>query len=164
MPEELQYFKEEFKSLRKIKKHLQVEQQLGLDKNWQPTEWFGADTWCRIVMDCMYDDLKLDHLRIVIDHKTGKIRAEHEQQLDLYAIGAFATAPKNITEVRAELWYLDQGEINEKIFDRADVEKLKKEWAKRAALMFKDRTFKPNPGDACRFCPYRKDKSGHCKY
>ena len=115
-------------------------------------------------MDCMYDDPKEDDLRLVIDYKTGKIRAEHEQQLDLYAIGAFATAPKNIERVRAELWYLDAGEINEKLFTRADAEKLKKSWTKRAARMLKDRTFKPNPGDACRWCPYRKDKSGHCKY
>ena len=161
LPDELKLFKLEFKNLLSLSKKLQVEQQLGLDENWQPTDWFGPKCWCRIVMDCMYD---LEKVRCVIDYKTGRVNQEkHRAQLSLYAIGAFATAPKSTTEVSTQLWYLDHGQSVCVLFKKSKLAKLKGEWERRAEPMLKDRIFNPNPGDACRWCPYAKKRGGPCK-
>ena len=72
LPKELKLFAEEFKALRKIAKHLQVEAELAFDKDWKPVGWFAYDCWCRIKVDLMYDDPYETDTRAVTDWKTGK--------------------------------------------------------------------------------------------
>lgn len=163
LPKELELFDEEFFALVKLKKHLQTEAQLGLDKNWEPCDWFDPNCWVRIVADCMYLDPKSGSL-VVIDYKTGKIKEEHKEQLSLYAIGAFAEHSPRVKQCRTELWYLSKGEIVEHTFSATDVPQLKAMWEKRAAKMLKDTSFKPTPGDSCRWCPYSNAKEGPCQF
>jgi CRISPR/Cas system-associated exonuclease Cas4 (RecB family) len=165
-PEELKLFRSEFEELRKIQKYLQVEVQWALDENWQPTSWFKSsskpDPWLRAKVDCCY--LQGDTF-VVIDHKTGRVRSEHEEQLDLYAIAAFAMSDESVKTVDARLYYLDQGEINDgNIYTRRDAERLKKEWKKKTLPMFNDRVFEPKPTKLCGWCSFSKAKGGPCSF
>jgi hypothetical protein len=163
LPEELKLFKQEFALLRKLKRLLNPQQNLALTKLWKQTDWFGADVWVRIKMDVWYDDLKKG-VRRVIDYKTGKIRDENQDQLDLYAVGASAVASPAIELIKTELWYLDQGEVREREFTRPQADALRTPWEKRVAPMLADTKFKPNPGNACRWCFFgqtaKREKGG----
>jgi CRISPR/Cas system-associated exonuclease Cas4 (RecB family) len=168
LPEELFRYEEEFKDLLKKKRILQPQQDLALTKLWTPTSWFGKDAWLRIKMDVFYDDLKTN-VRKIIDYKTGKIRIEHENQLELYAVGGLAYAAKSIKTFETELWYLDQGHTTPKVFTRAEAESLKPKWEKRVKKMLSDTTFKPNPGSNCTWCYFgqsgkKKGGPGICRF
>ncbi len=164
-PSELDKLADLFKHLYKHRKILQLELELAFDRNWDATSWFSRDAWVRIKADVMYDDPKDDSLRHIIDWKTGRYWPSHEEQLELYAIGAFLTAPPNITRVDAHLGYTKDGEIVSKTFMRADAKKLQKKWEKKAAPMLRDATFKPTPtSNQCRRCYFRKSNGGPCKF
>lgn len=162
LPKELELFEDEFKELRKNKKKLKTEGQLALNRDWKECDWFGRDCWLRVKMDVYYF-LTPTKLRM-IDFKTGKVRPEHKKQLDLYATAGFALFP-HVTHIEAELWYLDWG-VEEKLdyTRKADFKNLKKYWLKQTKKMLADVTFQENPGNACTWCDFSKEKGGPCKY
>jgi hypothetical protein len=171
LPTELQLFKKEFVDLRRHAKHLAVEQQVAVDDRWVPTDWFGRDAWLRVVFDVLYDVVTKIVVRIIIDHKTGKVYVEKNQaQLDNYAAVGFALpAQPVLTEVRTKLWYLDQGEEVVRTYKPSDAPRLRAAWEKRVAPFFADRTFKPTPSArACKPygkpCPFSKSVGGPCRY
>ncbi len=165
---ELKNYEAEFKLCRSAGKDpdavLEVEQQWGLTANWEPTSWFGKDTWCRVILDMsIYHDT---HLKMV-DHKTGRSYPKHHEQMDLYAIAGFHRFPE-AESVSGEMWYLDQHQSEVpplKIeFTRADLPRLEKSWERRAKPLLADKRFAPRPGPACRWCDYQKGKGGPCRY
>ena len=160
LPPELKLFDKEFKALKKAK--AKVEESWAFTRNWAETSWFGRDAWCRIKMDVY--DIKKKTL-IVIDHKTGKPKPDHADQLSLYALGGLLKFPE-VEEVTPELWYLDHGTKNENpvTYTRDDLEKLKKEWELKVKPMLNDKTFKPKPNYTCRYCPFSKANGGKCKF
>ena len=166
LPKSLELLDVEFKDLRKRKRTLQVEKQLAVDKSWNPVNWFAKDAWLRGVLDCMYVD---GDTLYIIDYKTGKIRLEQMQQLEIYAILGFIFGPAHITKVVCEFWYLDQGEVKEFEATRKEALKLRKKWVQRTKKMLADTTFKPTPNDKCGWCWYGQKKKaqggpGLCKF
>lgn len=159
LPEELKLFIDEFKDLRKRK--LEIESQWAVDKNWKKADWFAKNTWCRMVVDAAHTIDKTSFK--VIDYKTGKVREENKKQLGLYALGAFSRYP-HLQTVVTSLWYLDQGIEVEENFKSSQVPELKKFWIKETKAMLNDTTFAPRPNDSCRYCHYRKDNGGRCKF
>jgi CRISPR/Cas system-associated exonuclease Cas4 (RecB family) len=159
---ELKLFEQEFKLFRKVK--AKVETQWAFDKNWKVCDWFAPDCWLRLVLDAhhLFQGPHGDFLHIV-DHKTGKIREEQKEQLELYAIGGFLKFP-SAKRVKCSFWYLDQGEEVAVEFERADLPKLQKKWAAKAAPMLKDTVFAPRPNDKCRWCHWRAELGGPCKF
>jgi hypothetical protein len=100
----------------------------------------------------------------VVDHKTGKIKPqEHEIQSDLYALAGFVRFP-NIAGIVSEFWYADHGELLRITYTRDEFDSLNAEWAKRIKPMFADRKFLPRPNPLCRFCHFRRDNGGPCRY
>lgn len=169
-PGELDLFDEEFRQLRAACREgrVEVEQMLCLDQRWRVLDDpFGPSVWCRIKMDVLVLDRADDPIRAtVIDHKTGRVRDRvNDAQLELYALGAFISHP-SLEEIETELWYLDHGVIKPDaepmIFRSRDVPRLKQAWEKRVKPMLSDRTFMKQPGQACRFCPYRASRGGPC--
>lgn len=159
-PHELAMLEAEFTAARAYK--VTAEGEWAFTEQWAPTGWFDSNAWCRIKIDAQWHTTP-QHLSVV-DHKTGKIRPEeHEEQLELYSVGAFAKYPE-LKIVTAQMWYLDEGSIGSETYKRPQAAKLQKKWAKRAAPMLADRVFAPNPGNACRWCPYSKSKSGPCEF
>lgn len=156
LPKELANFKKEFMELRKSRGVL-AEEQLAFDANFKlmdlETGWFDRNAWCRVKMDLRCVTEKLMRL---IDHKTGKKKDEHRDQLEFYALVGFIIEPK-IDVVEAELWYLDvagEEKITKEKFLRKDFEKIKQRWLKRVKPMLVDTEFHPKPNPMCRFCHF----------
>lgn len=179
LPAELKAFKSEFTFLRaQYKKKISgvvVEDTWAFTKDWGESRWDDwINCWVRIKLDCAHHEDQTT--LIVTDWKTGKFRAEmneaYMEQLELYALAALMLY-EHIEVVKPRLVYLDHGVIHppsEKplIFKRADVNKLKKLWAKRVKPMLSDTVFAPKPNNFCRWCYYRasnKDAGGgQCKF
>lgn len=176
LPEELALFKAEFKRLRDQKVKV-IEESWAYRADWTQTTWNDwTGCWLRVKLDAAYINTEHNAL-VVIDHKTGKFRPDNQgdymEQLELYAVAGLTRYP-DVDVVSPRLWYLDHGRVypdpdvdeneEELEFFRKDEKPLRKKWEARVKPMFMDRTFKPTPGDACRFCHFRKSNGGPCKY
>ena len=131
--------------------------------DWTQTRWDDWDgAWCRVKLDAVVPPSK-DGVVRVIDYKTGQIK-DVPLQMELYAVAAFNVFPEAQT-VKTELWYVDHANsIIPAEFSREQFPVLQKNWEKRVKPMLSDTTFKPNPGNACRWCFFSKAKNGPCKY
>ena len=164
LPKELSQFRAEFKQLRADGGV--AEQQWAFDKVWIASDWFGSDTWLRVVADAHYfehdNDGNADTL-VVIDYKTGKKKGDgaYEDQLALYATAGFCMF--EVDTVRVELWFLDSGDIVEDTYKAREVPALKKRFEKRSARMLKDTTFAATPCFACNWCSFHAAKGGPCE-
>jgi CRISPR/Cas system-associated exonuclease Cas4 (RecB family) len=99
----------------------------------------------------------------VVDFKTGKNKPEHFMQRELYALGALHVYA-DIAKVVVEHWYLDSAQVETSVFYRDQLEALKQLWAKRTKAMLHDKRFAPRPSNACRWCHFRKENGGPCKF
>lgn len=145
------------------------ELQEGFTSDWKPATasgrdpngWFAKDTWLRIVIDVkvLYDD----HTAEVIDFKTGKMYGTNENQVELFSCAPFIKDPE-LTNVTARLWYLDSGDEVIREYSRKDYLAIKKDWTKRVKPMFVDQRWAPKPGPKCRWCHFRAENGGPCKF
>lgn len=163
LPEELKLFKKEFKHLAK-QKDVKTEDDWSFTQDWGQCRWNDWDIcWLRQKIDVHYIELK-KNLLVVVDYKTGSVKEDdHVEQRKLYAPGGLLRYP-NVTAVRAEMWYTDEGVLKGETYTRADLPALLKYWEKETRPMFADRKFQPRPGSYCSWCPYSKKKGGPCKY
>lgn len=138
-----------------------VEQQWGFTRTWQPTGWFGKDTWFRSMLDfaALYEDMSAD----VIDWKSGKQHATSEDQAELNALSLFKHF-KPATEVTTRMVYFDSGNEEVYAFVKADEEKLTAKWEAKVAPMFADTTYMARPNDRCKWCHFSKSSGGNCRY
>jgi len=164
LPNTLRRFSDEFAELRRSTR-VEVEQQWAFTADWQPTDWFASDTWCRMKVDVVAF-VKHDRKSAarIIDHKTGREREHHEKQFELYALGAFVVLPQ-IQVVLTENWYLDQGDIVDRVFEASEIDALKQLWQRRTSDMLTDRLFAAHgrPHVECRWCAFAKSKGGPCE-
>lgn len=138
-----------------------AEQALGLDKNWVVLpDWFHKSTWLRSKADAMYVH---EDILVVIDFKSGKYRVPSTDQVELYAIVGGALYPE-VTQVTAEYWYLDTGEVYSRVYTQAELLELRKKFEKRVVPMYSNTNWAPQPSMECRWCPYSKTKGGKCMY
>ncbi len=172
LPTELKLFKEEFAALKKQKVKF-IEESWTFKADWSLTNWNDwSGAWLRVKLDAAYINAEHNVL-VVIDHKTGKFsehkNAEYEEQLQLYGLSGLKKHP-TVDAVSPRLWYLDQGIIHpnpeheEIVYERKDEKYLEKLWQSKVKKMLADTTFKPTPGNACRFCHFRKENQGPCKF
>ena len=138
-----------------------IEQQWGYTRSWQPTGWFGKDTWFRNIADVavLYDDLTAD----VPDWKTGKKYGSNADQMELTAVAMFKRF-KPVKHVTARMVYLDSGEEDVAEFAKAEEPALTAKWENKVAPMFSDTVFAPRPNDKCRFCDFSRSNQGLCKF
>lgn len=182
LPVELQHFKVEFLKLKgQYKKKISgviVEDNWSFTSNWTKTQWNDwVNCWVRIKLDCAhYED---GSTLVVTDWKTGKFNlsygaSDYVEQLELYALAALLLHD-HIETVKPRLVYLDHGKIypgggqeEELTFTRADIPRLKTNWAKRVKPMMNDKIFAPKPNNMCKWCHFRasnKDNGGgQCKF
>lgn len=163
VPESCKNFANEMEELRELDPI--VEQKWGFTANWKSTGFFGHNVWLRAILDAgvVYDDGTAD----VIDHKTGKKYETNQDQVELFALVTMHKFPQ-VRSVTTRLWYLDIEDDNEKQvlidFTSKDKKGLTKKWEDRVSVMFSDELFAPRPNDKCRFCAFRRDNGGPCKY
>jgi RecB family exonuclease len=167
MPDALETFAEEFKALRELHAaspdDVLLEAEWAFDAQMNPVRWNDGRAWLRAKVDLAV--LRPGGVIQIVDHKTGGVRpAESEDQLELYGLAGFAWC-EGVHEVRAELWYLDHGHLEQRTYPVADQPKLEKLWRNRVAPMLADRKFPARPSaESCRFCPYSKAKKGPCQF
>jgi CRISPR/Cas system-associated exonuclease Cas4 (RecB family) len=161
LPKELKLFNDRFKALKKAK--ATVEQSWAFTRKWGITQWNDwQNCWLRVKVDAFY---KEGDTLFVIDHKTGKRKEDHLEQLSLYALSGMVIVPE-VKKVVTSLWYLDSGETGGEgqEFSDKEVPALKKDWEKKTRAMLSDTRFAPKPGYYCQWCPFSKGKGGPCKF
>ncbi len=159
LPKELALFKDQFAELKKSKP--QVEQTWAFRANWSETTW---NDWKGCAVRIKTDAACLEDTTLyVIDHKTGKLRSGYDEQLSLYAGGGTLKYP-HVKEVVTQMWFLDSGDVVEKTYKASEGKSILAGWDKKIKPMMNDTTFKPKPGNACRFCHFKKANGGPCQY
>lgn len=164
LPPELKLFTKEFSELKKAK--ASTEGKWAMDVAWKPADFFSwATAWCRVVLDAHFTPT-LKKARVV-DYKTGRIYGDNEEQMELYALSAFAHYPA-VDEVDTELWYLDQPRNADnpkvKTFKRSQFPTLQKKWKAKVIPILTDKKFVARPGDYCGRCAYSARRNGPCKF
>lgn len=134
-----------------------TEQQLAIDINFQPSDWFSKQTWCRAIIDLAI--VNGNHA-VVVDYKTGKI-SDDFTQLQLAGAMLMLHMPEIQTVDLAYLWTKD------KKLTRAD-ERMTRDTIKEVVLELmpriknyeqahRDENFPARPGFLCKkYCPVKK--------
>lgn len=144
-------------------------------KDWTATRWDDwNNAWCRIKADVtiapVVDDA--EPTAEIHDFKTGGQKKlenndfeEYYTQLELYGLAGLLTFPTAV-KVKSSLVFIDFGRVveNPYVFVQSDAKKLMKKWEARTKRMLSDTQFKPKPGNACRWCHFRKSNDGPCKF
>lgn len=126
-----------------------AERKLAIDKDFQPSTWFGPGAWFRQVID--YTNVRSDGVAITIDYKTGKPK-EDLTQLSLAAATIFAHDPE-VHQVRAALAFVNHGQTEQAVFARPQLPEIWGEILPRVGTLQRARetgVFPPNPGGLCR--------------
>ena len=158
LPQELSSFEEEFRQLKR--RNPAVEADWAFDRKWNRVGWFDKEVWVRIKTDAASLFKKIV---TVVDHKTGKERPDHKDQMGLYGIGGLIIYP-TATAAQAALWYLDLGKEVKHEFPREDLNVLKEEWEDKVQPMLNDKNFAAKPSHACTWCHFRKSNGGPCEF
>lgn len=159
--------KGDYQALRALKPAVELE--LAYDSGWNRVDWFAKNCWVRIKVDALVPPVIDDEAPTVrvIDHKSGKVKehGEYDEQLELYGLAGLITYPTAVKST-GELFFIDHGVIvgAQDEFLRKDEKKLKKKWETRVKKMMTDTVFKPKPGNACRWCHFRKSNGGPCEF
>lgn len=174
LPAELKLFGDDFKRLKAKRKKdpesVIVEDNWAFTNSWGPSRWDDwKNCWLRVKLDVAE---RTGNQVVITDYKTGKYRpdniTQYEEQGELYVTGAlqvFSSIPD--LRVSARLVYLDAGKVYpekpvEYTLDQLPV--LKKNWMARVKPMFADKKFAPRPNQFCKWCSFRKDNGGPCKF
>lgn len=158
VPESCKKLSKEFKVIRK-KKYV-AEQAWAFDADWNPVPWKEGFLRLKIDAHGFPDEVTGKN----IDFKTGKMRDNYQEQVELYTVALFTHY--DLEEAITALWYLDHGKVTEDIVYKVDqYEKLVKKWKRKILPMFNDKRFAPTPNYLCNnYCDFANHKSGHCKH
>ena len=128
------------------------EQQLAINRNFAPCEWFAKDAWYRNKIDLM---LHRGGGAIIMDWKTGKI-IEDSVQLALAATTVFAHYPEIKTIKSRFVWLKSNAETDE-TFERGQMGQFwKGMWGRIQPLQdaWSSGSYPAKPGRLCRkWCP-----------
>ena len=136
------------------------EVQFAVDRVFKPVKYDDPKAMFRGVIDLLIIEGKIAH---VIDFKTGKKR-DYSDQLTVYAAAVFALYPK-IQTIERSIYFVDL-DLPEHYtpVERSDTHSSVSLITERIAKLEKDSIFSPNPSSLCRFCNFKKDAGGPCKW
>jgi hypothetical protein len=144
---------------------VEAELQVAFTQQWERTDWFARDAWCRVIFDALI--VTPGSGVMVQEHKTGKPRADHTVQATLYAATAQLLVPDaDCYEVTIN--YLDnnpdgpQGVVRHH-FPRDLARKQVAVWTDRVAPMLNDTDYPATPGNHCRWCAFSSKAGGPCE-
>jgi CRISPR/Cas system-associated exonuclease Cas4 (RecB family) len=143
-----------------------VEESWNFKKDWTETEWNDWNgCFLRVKIDFFN---KVNNVAEVIDWKTGKYREytveDYKMQLKLYALATFKKYPE-VDRVEAKLVFVEgDGHIEAMTFERDQLVVLLAYFGGMVDTMVKDKTFEPKASWKCKWCHWRKENGGSCKY
>jgi len=138
----------------------QSEMQFSIDAKWAAVEYKDPSAWFRGVIDLYIEQ---DNKATVRDFKTGKDR-DYTDQVETYAGVVLSTKP-HIDEVSLAIDFIDLKKTREyKTIERKDLPALQEKLTDRINKLKTESIFSANPSGLCRFCHYRKDNGGPCKW
>lgn len=136
------------------------EMEIAVTDDWKETSFDDKDSLFRGIIDLYYEE---NDCAIVIDFKTGKIR-DYSDQVAVYAALVMSCKP-HIQSVRPIIEFIDHRQTtNYAVHKREDLEKMQKDLQTRVHRVQFDPVYAPNPSFLCRYCHYRKDNGGPCKW
>ena len=173
VPKELKKFEKKFEEMRELHatnpELLVLEEQWAFDINWQPTEWYGDNTWCRMILD-RFEWLDAEKsAAILTDYKTGRKEGnevKHSQQGQLFVIGSFMKY-SSLDAVKVVFEYLDHGKTSlPKTYSREQAMTFLPSMTERGLKMTQATKFPPKPNKInCAWCPYGPNRgTGVCEY
>jgi len=135
------------------------EVKFSLDKNLDPCEWEAGAL--RGVIDLTWTE---GDTAYVIDWKTGRVR-DYSDQLKMYSLALLASKP-NLHDVKAHVVYIDHHPRTSTPIRmrRADLDEAKAKAKADIDRIETDKIFAPNPSPNCRWCAFRKDAGGPCRW
>lgn len=143
-----------------------TEKQYAFDQNWQLVEWFSPDVYFRVVYDVVLYEPEQKTV-LLVDHKTGKYYAKHQDQMREYAFCAFCIWP-DVEEVSVRFLYLDLDKVQhghcEPFRRDKDFDTLKGCVEARCARVRNDTVFPTRPGPKCNWCHFRRSNGGPCDH
>lgn len=133
---------------------LLVEQQIALNAKFEPTTWFGKDTWLR----CVLDVAVLNGKRAVLaDWKTGKRKPDNDQ-LELFAAVSFIQYPE-VEHASTGFVWLKEKKMDREQYTRDDAARIWGNFLPRVARMeraFSSGTWDKKPSGLCNgWCPVK---------
>lgn len=145
----------------KLKK-AESELKLGFYNDWSEATFFAKKVWLRIVADALHAED--GNVVCIVDFKTGKYKPEDNiDQLELYAAAAFHLY-KEAVGVNVKLMYIDHNKTYVKSYTKEDGGKFEANFEQRVSILFNTEEFVTRPGDACRWCSFKKESGGPCVY
>jgi hypothetical protein len=146
-----------------------LEEDWAFNKDWQPTEYYGTDAWCRMKLDrfVWHDDEKT--AGELTDYKTGKKmgnEVKHGQQGQLFTIGSFMRYP-SLQAIKVQFAYLDEGKMSlPKTYSREQAMAFLPSFDRRGRAMTEATVFPPKPNRInCAWCPFGPSRGdGSCHY
>lgn len=128
-----------------------IEQQIALNAQWQPVEWFAKDAWLRVKSDLT---ILHENSGVQFDYKTGKIKDDFTQ-LRLNSAVTFLLAPEIKKITHAFLW-IKSKQITSETMTAEQVPAFWAEMLPRVARYQEahdKQDFPPRPGFLCKgFC------------
>jgi len=138
----------------------QSELEFAFDKHWHEVSYKSDSAIFRGIIDLYMEH---DDQAVVIDFKTGKER-DYQDQVKVYSAAILATKP-HINSVRNIIEFIDQKKTKEYVpVRRENLSELKSLLIGRLMAVELDKIYAPNPNQFCRWCHYRKDNGGPCKW
>lgn len=132
-----------------------AEQQLAINKDFAPCEWFGRDAWYRAKVDVMW---RLGPVAGIIDWKTGKVN-EDSPQLMLAAAVAFCHYPE-LKVIRSTFAWLAEDATTDVDIKREELPALWSSLWDRIELLrhaHDTMSYPPTPNRLCRnWCPVKQ--------
>lgn len=136
------------------------EVEFGFTKDWEPCAFTAGEVWLRGILDVLSLN---NNIAYVADWKTGKER-DYEDQLKLYAVMVMAAYPE-IDEVKLEILYVDgKKKVSYGSIKRTDFEGLRDWVTSRILKIEADDIYAPKPSFNCKWCHFRKDNGGPCRW
>ena len=136
------------------------EVELGFTHDWVPCGFSEGVVWLRGVLDVLSLN---NNIAYVADWKTGKER-DYEDQVKLYAVMVMAAYPE-IDEVKLEILYVDlKKKVSYGSIKRTDFEGLRDWITSRILKIEADDIYAPKPSFNCKWCHFRKENGGPCRW
>lgn len=158
LSDELKHLEPRIKAWRDV--NAVSEMPIAVDLDWKETAYDDKDSLFRGIIDLYYED---GDTAVVLDFKTGKIR-DYMDQVAVYSALVLSCKP-HIMQVKPIIEFIDHKQTtNYNVHKREDLKAMQDDLVKRVHRVQFDSVYAPNPSFLCRYCHYRKDNGGPCKW